>query len=128
MCDYSLEMYRTRPAVTGERYETRRFESGSIGFVAPGSPEIAVCMACDTRLELDGIRDELRQRLGVPASAAATFVRLESGPHRDGVRFDNGAEVTLQQLGVGVGASVVDALTHAPMPATRRSAELEPVR
>ena len=31
-----------------------------------------------------------------------TFTRLEDGPHHDGVRFGNGAEVTLQQLGTGV--------------------------
>jgi hypothetical protein len=37
MCDYSLEHYRSRPAQLGEKYETHRFESRSIGFIAPGT-------------------------------------------------------------------------------------------
>jgi hypothetical protein len=52
MCDYSLEAYRSRPARLGERYETHRFESYSIGFIAPGDPSTAVCMAYDTKLRL----------------------------------------------------------------------------
>ena len=32
-------------------------------------------------------------------------------PHHDGVRFGNGAEVTLQQLGTGVQGWVFDALS-----------------
>ena len=53
MCDYSLEAYRSRPARLGERYETHRFESHSIGFIAPGDPSTAVCMAYDTKLRLE---------------------------------------------------------------------------
>ena len=85
MCDYSLEMYRSRPAVAGERYESRRFPSGSIGFAAPGDPDTAVCMACDTRLELAQIPSYLQLRLGVPESLTATFVRMEDGPHHDAI-------------------------------------------
>ena len=55
MCDYSLEVYRSRPAQLGERYETHKFGSLSVGFIAPGDPSIAVCMACDTTLRLEGI-------------------------------------------------------------------------
>lgn len=126
MCDYSLEMYRTRPAVTGERYETRRFPSGSLGFVSPGDADTAVCMACDTRLELAGLPPGLQQRLNLPQQTAiVTFVRIDEGPHHDGIRFADGTEVTLQALGPGVSASVIDTLTRAPMPELRR--ELEPV-
>lgn len=133
MCDYSLEMYRSRPAIAGERYETRRFTSGSIGFVAPGIPDVAVCMACDTRLEIGNIPRHLQLGCNIPEMAAATFTRIESGPHHDGVRFGNGAEVTLQQLGPGVTASVIDALvtpvpaldTSASAPAPRELAEVD---
>lgn len=114
MCDYSLEMYRSRPAVARERYETRRFASGSIGFTAPADPETAICMACDTRIELYNISPETQQRLGVARDGKATFVRLESGPHHDGIRFDDGTEVTLQQLGPGVSAYLVEPLV-APL-------------
>ncbi len=108
MCDYSLEMYKSRPAVKGERYVTRRFASGSIGFVAPEAHDTAVCMACDTRLALSGLSALLPAQMG--EQIEATFVRLETGPYHDGVRLDDGTEMTLQQLGPGVAATVVDAL------------------
>ena len=63
MCDYSLEAYRSRPARLGERYETHRFESYSIGFVAPGDPSTAVCMAYDTKLRLEGIPEVLPRQM-----------------------------------------------------------------
>lgn len=118
MCDYSLEMYRSRPAVAGERYETYRFPSGSVGFVSPGDLSTAVCMACDSQLELSGIPIDLRQRLDVDEASGVTFVRIEEGPHHDGIRLPDGTEVSLQRLGPGVGAVVVDALT-TPMPRLR---------
>ncbi len=77
MCDYSLEMYKSRPAVKGEFYETRRFASRSIGFVAPQARDIAVCMACDARLMMTGLNADLSPKMG--ASAEATFVRLDPG-------------------------------------------------
>jgi hypothetical protein len=111
MCDYSLEHYRSRPAQLGEKYETRQFQSLSIGFIAPGDPLTAVCMACDTKLRLEGIPEIVQRRHGVSAIENVTFARLESGPHHDGVRFTNGAEVTLQELGPGVKGYVDDLLS-----------------
>ena len=113
MCDYSLEMYQSRPARAGERYETHRFHSGSIGFVSPGALDVAVCMACDTELELERVPLALQQALGLPEKAKATFARLDLGPHHDGLRFANGAEISLQRLGPGVTAH----MAVAPKPA-----------
>ena len=98
MCDYSLEVYRSRPAQLGERYETHEFGSLSIGFIAPGNTSIAVCMACDTTLRLEGIPQRVQRDAGVSANEDVTFTRLEKDNHHDGVRFANGAEVTLQRL------------------------------
>ena len=84
MCDYSLEAYRSRPARLGERYETHRFESYSIGFIAPGDPSTAVCMAYDTKLRLEGIPEVVQRSLCVSANEDVTFTRLEGGPHHDG--------------------------------------------
>jgi hypothetical protein len=123
MCDYSLEMYRSRPATAGERYETRRFPSGSIGFTAPGDATTAVCMACDIRLELMGVPAPIQQELDIPSNVAATFVRIDVGPYHDGIRFSNGKEVTLQRLGPGVMAEVVDDLAR-PLPDIHREFEL----
>ena len=111
MCDYSLEHYRSRPAQLGEKYETRQFESRSIGFIAPGDPSTAVCMAADTKLKLEGIPEVVQKVHGVSEIENVTFTRLDSGPHHDAVRFANGAEVTLQELGPGVKGYVYDALS-----------------
>lgn len=110
MCDYSLEAYRSRPAQLGERYETHLFESHSIGFIAPGDASTAVCMAYDTKLRLEGIPEVVQRRLCVSADEDVTFTRLEDKLHHDGVRFANGAQVTLQQLGPGVKSYIREAL------------------
>lgn len=113
MCDYSLEAYRTRPAREGERYVTTRFASGSIGLAAPGDVMTPVCVACDTPLHIEGIPAFVRERLGVKAIADATLVHLDQGSFRDGVRFENGATIGLQQLGTGVGVTVTALLENA---------------
>ena len=110
MCDFSLELYRSRPARVGERYETRRFPSGTVGFIAPGDVSTAVCMAYDTRLRLEGIPQAVQNACGVTADEDVTFTRLEIGPFHDGMRFANVAQVTLQRLGPGVRGYIIDAL------------------
>jgi hypothetical protein len=111
MCDYSLETYRSRPAQLGERYETHLFRSYSIGFIAPGDPSIAVCMAYDMKLRLEGIPERVQRAKCVSANEDVTFTRLEKGFHHDGVRFANGAEATLQDLGPGVRGYLCNALS-----------------
>ena len=113
MCDYSLEAYLTRPSQLGERYETHVFESYSVGFVAPGDPSTAVCMECDMKLRLEGIPERVQRAKRVSANEDVTFARIEKGVHHDGVRFDNGAEATLQELGPGVKGYLYDALSSA---------------
>lgn len=115
MCDYSLEHYQSRPARQGEQYVTNRFPSGSVGFVVPGDQSVAVCMTCDMRLRLEKIPAALQARLGVTAQQTVTFARLETGPYHDGVRFGTGQGITLQELGPGVTAWLVDALAN-PLP------------
>jgi len=110
MCDYSLEAYRTRPARQGEHYTTHRFPSGTIGFIAPGDTVTAICLAYDTKLNLDDIPQTVQDAFGVQASEPVTFARLETSLFQDGVRFANGAEISLQRLGPGVKGCVVDAL------------------
>jgi len=119
MCDYSLEMYRTTPARQGATYETHRFRSGSIGFIAADAPDTAVCMACDTRLMLHDIPETVQAAHKLKADEEVVFIRLDSQTYKDGVRFANGRELSLQQLGTGVTAEVVNALSavhRMPMP------------
>jgi hypothetical protein len=113
MCDYSLEMYASRPARESEKYVTTRFPSGSIGLAVPGDCTTAVCVQYDTLLELEGISSDLQSRLGIAGEASVVFARLEHGAYRDGVKFANGKEISLQLLGSGVTVKL------AEMPARR---------
>ena len=113
MCDYSLEMYGSRPAREFERYETVRFPSGSIGLAAPGDCSTAVCVQYDTRLRLENLPMPLQASLRLRPSEEVTFVRLDHGAYRDGVRFANGKEISLQQLNSGVSAVVIQLLETA---------------
>ena len=107
MCDYSLEMYASRPARASEKYVTTRFPSGSIGLASPGDCTTAVCVQYDTHLKLEGISSDLQTRLGVTDEEQVTFARLEHGAYRDGIKFGNGKEISLQLLGSGVAATLV---------------------
>jgi len=113
MCDYSLEVYGTQPAREGEKYVTTRFPSGTIGLTAFGGGSTAVCVQCDTKLMLENIPDELQETFGVSAREEVTFIRLDRGPYRDGVRFENGKEISFQQLKPGVTVSVTRLLEFA---------------
>ena len=124
MCDYSLEMYGSRPARESERYETTRFPSGSIGLASAGDCTTAVCVQYDTKLTLDKLPASLQASLGVGPSADVTFIRLDHGAYRDGVRFANGKEISLQQLNTGVEAVVTQLLESAkPMGEKSESAK-----
>jgi hypothetical protein len=53
MCDYSLEMVASRPAVVGEKLVVTRFKTATTGFAAPGDAETAVCVLPGTELAFD---------------------------------------------------------------------------
>jgi len=110
MCDYSLEMYASRPARESEKYVTTRFPSGSIGLAVPGDCQTAVCVQYDTHLKLANISSDLQNRLGIGAEEEVIFARLEHGAYRDGVKFANGKEISLQLLGAGVAIGLVEVL------------------
>ena len=112
MCDFSLEVYGSRPAREGEKYVTSRFPSGAVGLAAFGETSVPVCVQCDTQLMLEAIPMDLQISLGVSAREAVTFVRLERGPFHDGVKFKNGKEISLQQLRPGVIAVVTKLLEN----------------
>jgi hypothetical protein len=107
MCDYSLEAYRSQPAVTGERYVLDQFPSGSKGFTTQRGCTTAVCMAADARLRLEGIPYALQEAHGIGAVEEVTMIRREPGPYHDGVKFRNGHEILLQALDRGVRATVL---------------------
>jgi hypothetical protein len=115
MCDYSLELYRSRPAVEGEQYTLRRFPSGTMGFTAERDCETAVCLPADAHLRLEGIGEAIRQAYVVNSTEEVTMARMDGTnfSHRDAVRFANGREVLLQGLNAGIVATLVEALPEA---------------
>jgi hypothetical protein len=124
MCDYSLEMYRSRPAQHGEEYVSNKFPSGSVGFVSPGDQSVAICMACDTELKLSRIPPAVQTMADVGDTELVTFVQQEVPWHRDSVRFRNGRVVTLQKLGPGVMAWLLPQSHVSPVPVEeKREAE-----
>ena len=69
-------------------------------------PAAGLCRLCATwrSLVLRDIPQSLQLRLGVSAEEEVTFVQLrpELTGYRDAVRFQNGKEILLQQLPVGL--------------------------
>jgi hypothetical protein len=120
MCDYSLEAYTSRPAREGERYVTTRFQSGTIGLTANDQPNTAVCLACDTTLSVDGIPERIRKLHHLKDRENGVFTRIEGSAHRDGIVFDGGVTLTLQELGPGCGISVKTLLEKAYTPQPQR--------
>ena len=109
MCDYSLELYRSRQAVNEEHYTLHRFGSGTLGFIAATDCTTAVCMPAGARLRLDGLDKRLQRALRVGPTEVVVMIRLpfRNNTHRDGVRFANGREVVLQSLNAGLSAMLV---------------------
>src|SRR5262245_33118660 len=104
MCDYSLELYRSRPAVAEEQYTLHRFPSGTMGFVAARDCETAVCVLAGARLQLEGITETVQRSFGIGPVEEVVMTRLDvtGHAHRDAVRFANGKEVLLQSLNAGI--------------------------
>ncbi len=79
-----------------------------------------MCVPSDTQLRLEGIPEALQNKFGVGPYEEVTFVHLDHGRYRDGIKFRNGAEITLQQLEPGITAVVIMSLERT-MPATSTS-------
>jgi hypothetical protein len=126
MCDYSLEFYRSRPAVQEEQYTLRRFPSGTMGFTAGYACDTAVCMPADAHLRLEGIGETVQRAFDVGPVEEVVMIRLEvlAHAHRDAVRFANGKEVLLQRLNAGITTEMVSAISDLTDVETRPSREL----
>jgi hypothetical protein len=127
MCDYSLESYQSRDAVEGERLVTRRFQSGSQGFVSPDCPEVAVCLEEGTQLVLRGLPERLQQEKEVGEEVIATFAYLNRSQrrwwafwsldsyYRDGLVFPNGHSIAINKLPEGLEADVLTTVITTPV-------------
>jgi hypothetical protein len=126
MCDYSLELYRSRPAVQEEQYTLRRFPSGTMGFTAGYDCDTAVCMPADAHLRLEGIGETVQRAFDVGPVEEVVMIRLEvlAHAHRDAVRFANGKAVLLQRLNAGITTEMVSAISDLTDVETWPSREL----
>jgi hypothetical protein len=65
-------------------------------------------------------------RLGVKSSEEVVFEQLQHGAYRDGIKFTNGKEISLQFLGSGVVVTLVQ-LHEKPRVACEREKTLESI-
>lgn len=116
MCDYSLELYRSRPATEEEQYTLRRFPSGTMGFTAARDCETAVCIPADARMRLEGIGEAVQQAYAIGPTEEVVMTRVEGGAyaHKDAVKFSNGREVLLQSFNAGITAEVIALTSDMP--------------
>jgi hypothetical protein len=78
-----------------------------MGFTSGPACDLAVCVAADSQLRLEGIGETVQKAYGVGPIEEVVMTRLETGPHKDAVRFSNGTEVSLQRLDRGLTAVFV---------------------
>ena len=81
----------------------------------------AVCIPPGGRLRVFGVPEQIQRALGVCSIEEVTFTQItaSANQYRDALRFANGREVLLQEMGTGVGVQVLNlSLADAPVPAS----------
>jgi len=130
MCDYSLMAIPNRLAEEGESLVAHRFPTGSVGFASPedlcktvqwqGARPLG--FSAQNKLGSGGLRPT-RCPLDVARYSGTSAARSRSGcgrgshlypacptayTYRDAIRFANGQEILLQELGEGQQVKVLD--------------------
>src|SRR5258708_19341306 len=77
-----------------------------MGFTSGKTCDTAVCVPADAHLRLEGISETLQRTLNVGPIAEVVMTRLDSGPHKDAVRFSDGKVISLQSLNPGLSATL----------------------
>jgi len=124
MCDYSLQNVSSRPARIGDRLTTRDFGTGTRGFAAPESADVAVCLLPGTELAFPGgitvaQRNFLVWKRNPVKHRTAIFRQVNKealNAHHDALEFPDGQIVLLTTLPMGQQATVLQ------LPATPRTA------
>lgn len=122
MCDYSLEMYKSRAAKADEDLTVRQFPSSSRGFIDPVDADCAVCLEPGVELILHFDHDivgsfpnldtnALSDMITIGGDMPVVFYEIEKVyGYRDGFRLADGHFVLLQALPVGTRATVTKPL------------------
>jgi hypothetical protein len=116
MCDYSLQIIRSRPAKVGDKLTTRDFGTCTRGFAAAEDAEVAVCVLPGTELAFSGpvtvtdARFFANWRVETLGHATAIFRQVnkaEPMKHHDALEFPDGRIVLLTRLSEGQEATVL---------------------
>jgi hypothetical protein len=132
MCDYSLQLVRSRPAKVGDKLTTRDFGTGTRGFAAAEDARVAVCVLPGTELAfsspvtLTEYRFVLGWKVEILAHATAIFRQVNKQQpmkHHDALEFPDGRIVLLTKLSEGQKATVLQ-LPAQPTTAAEADAQM----
>ena len=120
MCDYSLEMYKSRPARADEELTVKKFPSSSRGFVDPVDTDCAVCLESGVELILhldtafewnaSNLEDNTYEKVTLSGDVSVVFHEIKSYMYHDGFKLPNGLFLILQALPDGTRATVTKPL------------------
>jgi hypothetical protein len=134
MCDYSLQMVKSRPAKIGDKLTVRDFGTGTRGFAASEDAAVAVCVLPGTELAFADEVKRLQLRLwpwhdSVIKHKTAIFRQINKAKiaaHHDALEFPDGQIVLLTCLGEDQEATVLqlpaEPRTMVEVEAQRRAA------
>ena len=129
MCDYSLELVRSRPAKVGDKLVTRDFRTGTRGFAAAYDPGLAVCVMPGTELAFTqevacwpGGLLGWRTKTINHQTAIFRQVNKDKLTHHDALEFPDGRTELLTRLREGQEATVLQ-LPAQPTTATEAGAQ-----
>jgi hypothetical protein len=131
MCDYSLQLVRSRPAKVGDKLTTRDFGTGTCGFAAAENAGVAVCVLPGTELAFSKAVTVTEpaffvgwkvQTLGHATAIFRQVNKNEPLKHHDALEFPDGRIVLLTRLSEGQEATVLQ-LPAQPMTAAEADAQ-----
>lgn len=113
MCDFSLEVVKSRPAKVGDKLTSHTFSGGTRGFCGPEDQEMAVCLLPGT--ELSFVEDVWEWAMPpwspkLISYRTAIFRRVnkeKAHAHHDALEFPNGKIVLVTALKPGQQATVL---------------------
>ena len=132
MCDYSLELVRSRPAKVGDKLISTGFHHTiTRGFSSVDYPKVAVCLLPCTELSFeDEVKCEtgfiVSRTLGHKVASFRQINRNQPSRHHDALEFPDGKIVLLTHLCIGQRVTVlqVPAGTSAKVEIAERHASL----
>ena len=115
MCDYSLHHVASRPAKVGDKLTTRDFGTGTRGFAASESSQVAVCVLPGTELAFAnpveyrawGLLGWGRKTVGHRTAIFRQVNKDSAIAHHDALAFPDGKLVLLTSLWEGQEAVVL---------------------